>query len=95
MSVLPKDISHDRVARRYSLQLEGGVAIADYRREGDKIILNHTVVPPALQGKGAASRLIKAVLDDARGEGLKVVPLCSFVADYIDRHPEEQDLLAE
>jgi predicted GNAT family acetyltransferase len=47
-----------------------------------------------MEGKGIASRLVKGALDDARRQGLKVVPLCSFVAAYIDRHPEEQDLLA-
>lgn len=94
MSMLPQDITHDEAAGRYSLHLEGGVAVADYRRQGDVILLTHTLVPPPLQGRGAASRLIKAVLDDVRAQGLKVVPLCSFVADYIDRHPEERDLLA-
>ncbi|MFC3432111.1 MULTISPECIES: GNAT family N-acetyltransferase [Sphingobium] len=40
------------------------------------------------------SRLISAALQDAREQGLKVIPLCEFVAAYIERHPEEQDLLA-
>lgn len=40
------------------------------------------------------SRLVKAALADAREQGMKVVPLCQFVAGYIERHPEEQDLLA-
>lgn len=81
---------------RYELRAEGGIAVAYYELLGDDmIIFTHTVVPERLQGRGIASTLIKAALADVRQRGLKVVPKCKFVAGYIERHVEEQDLLAD
>ncbi|MET0241660.1 MAG: GNAT family N-acetyltransferase [Sphingobium sp.] len=87
-------VRNDEAASRYELHVEGGTAIAAYDRRDGAIVFTHTEVPAALEGQGIASRLIKGALDDVRAQGLKVVPLCRFVAAYLDRHPEEQDLLA-
>jgi predicted GNAT family acetyltransferase len=65
----------------------------EYRRDGSRIVYTHTVVPPYLEGHGIAGRLAWHALDYAREEGLTVVPLCPYVADYIDRHPEYADLV--
>ena len=79
---------------RYELEVAGGVAFADYRRQGDTLAITHTVTPPALRGQGIAGRLVAGLLADARSRGLKIRPLCSYVVDYFERHPEERDLLA-
>lgn len=92
---MAKDLRAGPSDGRYDVPLEGGTAIADYIREGDTLLVTHTHVPPALRGRGAGAALVKALLDDARAQGLKVVPLCSFVAAYMRRHPETRDLLAE
>lgn len=89
------DVRHNAERNRYELERDGSIAFADYERRHGLLIATHTVTPPALRGRGLASRLIKAMLGDARAQGLKVLPLCSFVADYFDRHPEEQDLRAD
>jgi predicted GNAT family acetyltransferase len=57
------------------------------------ITLTHTEVPPTLRGQGIASRLTRGVLEAARAQGLKVVPRCSFVAAFMGRHPEFNDLV--
>ena len=87
-------VTNDAAARRYELEVEGQLAIAAYRLRPGRITFTHTEVPEALAGRGIGTRLIKAALDDARAQGLKVVPACPFVKHYIDTHPEEQDLLA-
>lgn len=79
---------------RFEAHVDGEVAVADYRLEGDRILFTHTSVPPELEGQGIGSALIRAALAAARERGLKVVPLCSFVAAYVQRHPETRDLLA-
>jgi predicted GNAT family acetyltransferase len=85
----------DNAARqRYELKADGGIAVAYYEARGETMVFTHTVVPEKLQGQGLASRLIKGALDDVRRRGLKIVAQCPFVARYIDRHPEERDLLA-
>jgi predicted GNAT family acetyltransferase len=80
--------------RRYELQLEGGVAFIDYTNAGDVRTLTHAEVPVALRGGGIAARLTAGALELARGRGLKVVPRCPYVADFINRHPQYQDLLS-
>jgi predicted GNAT family acetyltransferase len=80
---------------RYEIEIDGQTAIAVYRRDGDTFAFTHTVVPEALEGRGIASHLIKDALTDVRAKGGKIVPLCSFVAAYVERHPEERDLVAQ
>jgi len=89
------DVLNNTARQRYELHTDGGVAVAQYEPRGQKIAFTHTVVPERLQGRGLGSILIKAALADARERGLKVIAECSFVARYIERHPEERDLLAE
>ena len=58
------------------------------------ITLDHTETPPQARGRGIASQLTAGVLEIVRARGLKVVPRCPFVRDYLAKHPEFQDLLA-
>jgi uncharacterized protein len=81
-------------ASRYELRLGGRlVGLAAYRRRADRLVLTHTEVDESCEGRGYGSRLAAAALEDARRQGLHVVPLCPFIARYIDRHPEYEDLL--
>ena len=88
------EVRNNEAAHRYELEADGNLAIAEYRLRPGRISFTHTEVPDALAGRGIGKRLVKAALDDARAQGLKVVPICPFVKHYIDTHPEEQDLLA-
>jgi len=72
---------------------DGSLAVAQYRLKDGKIIFTHTEVPPEHEGQGIGSALTRFSLNAARERGLKVVPLCPFFAAYIEKHPEEQDLL--
>jgi predicted GNAT family acetyltransferase len=87
-------VSNNEAESRYELKADGGSAFAAYRVEGDEVAFDHTVVPESLEGQGIGSALVKGALEDVRARGLKVVPLCSFVKGWIDRHPEARDLLA-
>jgi predicted GNAT family acetyltransferase len=85
----------DNPARsRFELTEEGKLAFADYRVNGDVLILPHVEADPALRGRGAAGRLMAGVMDHARERGLKVTPICSYAVAYIQRHPQYHDLLA-
>lgn len=77
---------------RFELEEDGHVAYADYRREGDRLVIAYVYAPPELRGAGAAGRLMEGVLAAARDQALKVTPLCGYAAAYIRRHPEHQDL---
>lgn len=86
-------VLHKPEQGRFEIHSEGFVAELSYTLDGKVIILVHTEVPPELEGRGIGSRLAKAGLDYARENGLKVIPVCSFVDGYIKRHPEYEDLL--
>ena len=88
------EVRNNEAEHRYELEVEGELALAAYRLSDDRIVFTHTEVPTALEGRGIASKLVKAALDDVRDKGLKVIPACAFVKHYIDKHPEAQDLLA-
>jgi predicted GNAT family acetyltransferase len=88
------DIRHRPEAARFEAAFDAGLALCSYRRHGDLLLITHTEVPPALEGRGIAAALVQATLDWARTEGLRVRPLCSYVAAYMRRHPQTQDLLA-
>ena len=88
------EVRNNQADHQYELEVEGELALAAYRLSDDRIVFTHTEVPQALEGRGIASRLVKVALDDVRARGLKVVPACVFVKHYIEKHPEEQDLLA-
>ena len=81
-------------SHRFELRLDEGVAYASYRREGGRIVFDHTYVPEALRGKGVAAMVVRAALDEARRQQWKVVPLCSYVAAFIRRNPAYADLVA-
>jgi predicted GNAT family acetyltransferase len=91
---MPDTVRDNRAEQEFELDVEGHRAIAAYQREGGTITFTHTLVPKAIEGRGVASKLIRAALDAARDEGLKVIPQCPFVAAYIERHPEYRGLLA-
>ncbi len=87
------DIVHHPERSRFETIVDGRLGVCAYRRQGDVLLMTHTEVPPELQGHGIAARLVQAALDWARAERLRVRPLCSYVAVYMRRHPETQDLL--
>jgi predicted GNAT family acetyltransferase len=69
------------------------VGLIRYRREPGLVVLVHTEVDPAHEGSGVGSRLVRGALADIRARNLLMVPECSFVAEYLTRHPEELDLV--
>jgi len=89
------DIRDATERSRFELDSSGAVAFVTYRLDGGTLALLHTEVPDALAGQGIGSRLARGVLDLARARGLRVVPECSFIASWIDRHPAYADLLAD
>ncbi|MFY9511501.1 MAG: GNAT family N-acetyltransferase [Rubrivivax sp.] len=91
---MPPSISHNAAASRFETSIDGQLGVCTYRLQDGVLWLTHTEVPPQAQGQGHAAALVKATLDWAREQGHLVRPLCSYVALYMRRHPETQDLLA-
>ena len=83
------------VMHRFELQIEGKTAFLEYQVQGaDVLAFTHTFVPPELRGRDLAAILTRFALDDARRQGKKVAPVCSYVATYMERHKDCKDLKA-
>jgi hypothetical protein len=92
----PERVQHDPSERRFTIAVDDGVAVLEYRAldGGATLDYHHTFVPPALRGRGVASELTAFALRYARERHLKVVPTCPFVAAYIKRHRELESVVA-
>ena len=87
-------IRDNKALSRFELDVDGGLAFANYRRTPSTVIITHTEPPRALRDRGIASELVHGALQLIRADQLKVVAGCGFVADYLSKHPEFADLMA-
>ena len=78
----------DPAASRFMVEADGKVAELVYQLEGDRLLLIHTGVPRALEGRGLGGKLVAAAMDEAKRRGLTVVPLCPFARGWLVRHPD-------
>ena len=89
------DVRHNEEKSQFEATVDGHVALTAYDLgDPNRIVFTHTDVPEALAGRGIAGEIVKFGLDYAREKKLTVVPQCPYVASYIKRHPQYQDLLA-
>lgn len=87
-------VSHVPERDRYEITVDGTLAgIALYRSRPGQVVFLHTEVLDGFEGQGLGDRLARGALDDVRARGLRVVPMCPFIAGYIRRHPELRDLV--
>ncbi len=95
MSVDKPRVADNPPELRYEVWADGRLAgLIRYTLGDGEITLVHTEVDPAFEGRGLGSVLVAGALEDIRRRGLKLHPLCPFVAAYVRRHPEFADLLA-
>lgn len=82
------DVIHNQTKSRFEVHVETSTALLNYTVADKSILFTHTGVPPALEGHGIGSKLVKTGLEYARANHLKVESTCWFVSGYIERHPE-------
>lgn len=69
------------------------VGMVVYRRFPGRVVFTHTIVHPDHRGRGIASQLVRAALDDLSAKQLKLTNYCTFVADFIADNPAYADLI--
>ena len=85
----------NELMRRFELEIDGKLAILEYQQQGpDVLAFTHTFVPNELRGRNLAAILTRYALDDARQQGKKVNPQCSYTASFMKRNREYEDLSA-
>ncbi|WP_306353421.1 GNAT family N-acetyltransferase [Flavobacterium sp. '19STA2R22 D10 B1'] len=81
---------------QFEMEVKGKLALIEYHVQDDhKIYLTHTEVPPELEGQGIGSALVEKVLEYIKKNNLVLVPLCSFVANYVNQHDQWHSILSE
>ncbi|TDE53142.1 N-acetyltransferase [Nonomuraea mesophila] len=90
---MANEVVDNTAKSRFEILVDGQVAgFADYRLMPTKIVFTHTEVAPEFEGQGLAGELVGHALRLSADTGLRIVPLCSYVAKYIERHPEFQEI---
>ncbi|MEG2150643.1 MAG: GNAT family N-acetyltransferase [Bacteroidaceae bacterium] len=79
-------VIHDNKVNRFEIFESGQIAYLQYEEKEDTIDFVHTFVPKQLEGQGIANALAEAGLNYAKREQLKVIPSCSFIKTYVERH---------
>jgi predicted GNAT family acetyltransferase len=89
------DIADHPERHRYELDIDGKKAAEIvYRLEGTTIELVHTEVKPGHEGQGLASRIATFAFEDAKKRGLKVIPTCTYIQRFVQKHPQYADLIS-
>ena len=79
---------------RYEVRKDAALAGFAAYREGEGIrVFTHTEIDPAYEGQGLGSALVRGALDDVRARHLAAVPQCSFVASWIEHHPDYSEVV--
>jgi predicted GNAT family acetyltransferase len=88
------ELRNNRDQSRYEMDEEGLTSYADYRLQGERLVIDYVYAPPPLRGTGASGRLMAALAADARAKGLKITPVCGYAAAWLRRSHEFRDLVS-
>ncbi|MEP6764251.1 MAG: GNAT family N-acetyltransferase [Gemmatimonadaceae bacterium] len=89
-------VEHQASQYRFSLVVPEGTAVLDYRLRGPNVMeMFHTFTPHSARGRGVASTLVRGALDYVRGNNFRIIPACWYVANFMEKHEEYRDLLAD
>jgi predicted GNAT family acetyltransferase len=88
------NVQHNEAEHRFEATVDGHLCVADYALRDGVMWMTHTEVPPPVAGRGIAGEIVRAALGWAKAQGYRVQPSCRYVAGYMRRHPETQELLA-
>jgi len=89
------EVRHNPADNRFEVTVDGHECVLDYTLDGQVIAMNRVYVPPPAEGRGIAGAITRQALDYSRQQGWKVIPRCPYVAAWIKRHPDYQDLVLE
>ena len=86
------EVTHNQEEKRFETWIEGYLSKLDYIQDGKNFVITHVGVSPELRGQGVAGKIVEVGLEYAKENSLRVVPMCSYAAAYIRRHPEYAEL---
>jgi len=90
---MEEKVTHEKEDKRFVINLEGNEVYVEYTMAGNEINLYHTFTDPALRGKGLAAQVVRAALEFAKKNNLKVIPTCSYVQAFIAKNENYKELV--
>lgn len=92
---MAKEFAHEPDARRYALRIDGELAsVVDYAINGNSISFHRTYTSPNQRGKGLAAEIVSFAVDDVEANSDRhIVPMCWYVGEWFDKHPDRALLL--
>jgi len=87
------EVIHNEAEKRFEVWVDGELSKLDYNNHGDTIVMMHVGVHPEQRGQGIAGKLTQVALKYAKEKNLRVIPMCSYVAAYIHKHPQYAELM--
>lgn len=89
------ELEDNKEKKRFEVEIEASTAFVEYQKNNEIISLTHTEVPEELGGQGVGSKMIGKVLSKIKEDGKKVKISCPFIKNYVDKHPEFNDLVVK
>ncbi len=86
------EVTHNAEEQRFETFVDGYLSKLDYIQDGKNFVITHVGVSPELRGQGIAGKIVQVGLEYAKERSLRVVPMCSYAAAYIRKHPEYAEL---
>jgi predicted GNAT family acetyltransferase len=86
------EVTQNEAEQRFETWIDGYLSKLDYIQDGKNFVITHVGVSPELRGQGIAGRIVQVGLEYAKEKSLRVVPMCSYAAAYIRKHPEYVEL---
>jgi len=86
------EVVHNADEHRFETWVDRYLSKLDYIQDGKNFVITHVGVSPELRGQGVAGKITQVGLEYAKENGLRVVPMCSYAAAYIRKHPEYMEL---
>lgn len=87
------EINHNKAENRFEVWIADNLSKLDYIQDGKNFVITHVGVHPDLRGQGVAGRIVQVSLEYAKEKSLRVIPMCSYAAAYVRRHPEYAQLM--
>lgn len=89
------EVIHNESENAFEVWIDGYRSKLDYIHEGKNFVITHVGVHPTFRGQGVAGKIVEAGLEYARQNSLRVIPMCSYAAAFIRRHPQYMELTSQ
>ncbi len=86
------EVKHNEAEDRFETWIDGQLSKLDYMQDGNTIVMTHVGVHPEHRGRGVAGKLTQVALEYAKEKSFRVIPMCPYIAAYIRRNPQYEEL---